>query len=286
MNIVTTLPLRVRRNAHEIVGLVPTMGFLHEGHVSLVKRAKEECDLVVMSIFVNPLQFGPNEDFDRYPRDIERDQAIAEEAGVDVLFMPDVETMYPRPMRTKVTVSEVTETLCGASRPGHFDGVATVVMKLFQMIRPDKAYFGMKDAQQVAVVQTMVEDLNVPVDIVPCPILREADGLAMSSRNVYLTHDERRQATILHETLQLAERWARVEQWTAGQLRENIIAKIQSSPLAKIDYAEIVTYPRLEPVPVDARWDATAAQSAGSGRWLIAVAVYFGKTRLIDNLLV
>lgn len=173
------------------VGLVPTMGYLHEGHLSLVEAAKQECDVVVMSIFVNPLQFGPEEDFDRYPRDLERDQRLAREHGVDILFVPQAEEMYPKKPAATVKVTGITEVLCGKSRPGHFDGVATVVMKLFQLVRPRRAYFGQKDAQQVAVIHRMAEDLNVPVEIVACPIVREKDGLAMSSRNVYLTEEER-----------------------------------------------------------------------------------------------
>ncbi len=187
------------------VGFVPTMGFLHEGHASLLEAARRSCDIVVLSIFVNPLQFGPNEDFERYPRDEERDLAVAEQAGTDIVFLPQVAEMYPQPIKTMVSVREVTTRLCGASRPGHFDGVATVVAKLFHIVQPDAAFFGMKDAQQVAVIEQMVLDLNLPVEIVPCPTIREADGLAKSSRNVYLNEEERKQATVLSAALREAE---------------------------------------------------------------------------------
>lgn len=254
------------------IGIVPTMGYLHEGHLSLVRAAREKCDVVVMSIFVNPLQFGPNEDFDRYPRDLERDRTLAEQAGVDVLFTPDVSEMYPRKILTNISVSNVTNPLCGRSRPGHFDGVATVVMKLFQIVQPDYAFFGQKDAQQVAVVTQMVQDLNVPVQIVPCPIIREADGLAMSSRNVYLTPEERAQALVLSHSLSLAEKWLR-EGVTIEEVRSRVMDIISEKPLAAIDYVEILSYPELEPL-----------EQAVSGTTLIlALAVRFGKTRLIDN---
>ncbi|RNB84979.1 pantoate--beta-alanine ligase [Brevibacillus panacihumi] len=254
------------------IGIVPTMGYLHEGHLSLVKAARETCDVVVMSIFVNPLQFGPNEDFDRYPRDLERDRALADQAGVDMLFTPEVSEMYPRKILTNISVSNVTNPLCGRSRPGHFDGVATVVMKLFQIVQPDYAFFGQKDAQQVAVVTQMVQDLNVPVQIVPCPIIREADGLAMSSRNVYLTPEEREQAIVLSHSLTLAEKWLR-EGVSIGEVRGRVMDIISEKPLAAIEYVEILSYPELEPL-----------DHAVPGTTLIlALAVRFGKTRLIDN---
>lgn len=258
------------------IGLVPTMGYLHEGHLSLVNRAKETCDLVVMSIFVNPLQFGVNEDLDRYPRDLERDAQLAEEAGVDFLFHPTVEEMYPEPILTKVeVVGGITERLCGASRPGHFSGVATVVSKLFQIVRPNFAFFGLKDAQQVAVIQQMVKDLNFPVTIVPCEIIREPDGLAMSSRNVYLSEEERKQALILSKSLFETEVKLQQGQFqTADQVNQFLRQKIESQPLAKIDYVETLSYPRLEPVSVLNQFPI-----------LVAVAVHFGTTRLIDNIL-
>jgi len=254
------------------IGIVPTMGYLHEGHLSLVKAARETCDVVVMSIFVNPLQFGPNEDFERYPRDLERDRELADHAGVDFLFTPEVSDMYPRKILTNISVSNVTNPLCGRSRPGHFDGVATVVMKLFQIVQPDYAFFGQKDAQQVAVVTQMVQDLNVPVQIVPCPIIREADGLAMSSRNVYLTPEEREQALVLSHSLKLAENWLR-EGISIGEVRERVIDIISEKPLALLDYVEILSYPELEPIE----------QAAPGTNLIMALAVRFGKTRLIDN---
>lgn len=254
------------------IGIVPTMGYLHEGHLSLVRAAREKCDVVVMSIFVNPLQFGPNEDFDRYPRDLERDRTLAEQAGVDVLFTPDVSEMYPRKILTNISVSNVTNPLCGRSRPGHFDGVATVVMKLFQIVQPDYAFFGQKDAQQVAVVTQMVQDLNVPVQIVPCPIIREADGLAMSSRNVYLTPEERAQALVLSHSLSLAEKWLR-EGVTIEEVRSRVMDIISEKPLAAIDYVEILSYPELE----------LLEQAVSDTTLILALAVRFGKTRLIDN---
>ncbi|MFD2371732.1 pantoate--beta-alanine ligase [Brevibacillus sp. GCM10020057] len=266
--------IKEARRQGKTIGIVPTMGFLHEGHLSLVKAAREKCDLVVMSIFVNPLQFGPNEDFDRYPRDLERDRELARSAGVDLLFTPEVSEMYPKPMLTNVSVSTVTEQLCGKSRPGHFDGVATVVTKLFQIVQPDYAFFGQKDAQQVAVVTQMAFDLSMPVEIVPCPIVREADGLALSSRNVYLSAEEREQALVLSRSLKHAEKWL-AEGVALDEVRGRIIQMISEMPLAQIDYVELLTYPDLS--PVSAR---TPGQSI-----IVALAVRFGKTRLIDNLI-
>ncbi|GAA4708815.1 pantoate--beta-alanine ligase [Brevibacillus fulvus] len=254
------------------IGFVPTMGYLHAGHVSLVEKARQNCDFVVMSIFVNPLQFGPNEDFSRYPRDIEHDREVAGAAGVDLLFTPTVEEMYPSTVLTTVSVTQVSEPLCGKSRPGHFDGVATVVLKLFQIVQPDAAFFGQKDAQQLAVIQQMVRDLSVPVDIVPCPIKREKDGLAMSSRNVYLSAEEREQALILSRSLQQAQ--AELKPGAlAREVRENIVRTIETQPLADIDYVEILQYPSLEPV--------TTLQKGQ--QVIVALAVRFGHTRLIDN---
>ncbi|MDN4593256.1 pantoate--beta-alanine ligase [Polycladomyces subterraneus] len=257
------------------IGFVPTMGYLHRGHQSLMDRARQDCDTVVVSVFVNPLQFGPNEDFDRYPRDLERDAAIAEAAGVDYLFAPSVDEMYPSKSLTTVTLRRITEPLCGASRPGHFDGVATVVTKLFHIVQPDKAYFGLKDAQQVAVIQQMTEDLNFPVEIVPCPTVREPDGLAMSSRNVYLSPEERQQATVLYRALRAAK-----EQIEAGTLTRasDVTAflekEIRTQPLADIDYVQVLSYPRLERI-----------DRLENERIIMAVAVRFGSTRLIDNLI-
>lgn len=260
------------------IGLVPTMGFLHEGHASLMRRADEECDFNVLSVFVNPLQFGPNEDFDRYPRDIERDASIAEQNGIDILFMPSVQEMYPTKPLTKVLISDVTDRLCGASRPGHFDGVGTVVSKLFNLVQPDRAYFGMKDAQQVAVIEQMVHDLNIPVQIVRCETVREADGLAMSSRNVYLNEDQRRQAVVLSRTLREAGAWLQETGMTTKELAKRIRASIETAPLALIDYAEVLTYPSLSVID-----ETNQNLSQLSGTIIIALAVKFGGTRLIDN---
>jgi len=258
------------------VGFVPTMGFLHAGHLSLVERAKRDNDVVVMSVFVNPLQFGPNEDFERYPRDEARDLALMESAGVDAAFLPSVEEMYPGgPGKTTVSVAGVTERLCGASRPGHFDGVATVVSKLFHIIGPNRAYFGMKDAQQVAVIETMVRDLNFPVEIVPCETLREPDGLAMSSRNVYLTPAQRANAPALGRSLRSIDGWLEEKpDATAGELERRLADAIRSVPGAELDYAQVLAYPSLEPIegPV-----------MEAGRFIAALAVKFGGTRLIDN---
>ncbi|RAL21091.1 pantoate--beta-alanine ligase [Thermoflavimicrobium daqui] len=259
----------------QTVGLVPTMGYLHEGHLSLVKRARQECDIVVMSIFVNPLQFGPQEDLDRYPRDLPRDAALAEKAGVDFLFHPTVEEMYPTPTHTQIIVSEVTEVLCGASRPGHFAGVTTVVGKLFHIVMPDRAYFGLKDAQQVAVIEQMVQDLNFPITVVACDIVRESDGLALSSRNVYLSPEERKQALILSQALFAAKEGLGQGRWKTAQEVNHFVRKtIETQPLAVIDYVETLTYPTLQPI------DQLTDQPM-----IVAVAVYFGRTRLIDNIL-
>jgi pantoate--beta-alanine ligase len=263
----------LRRERSATVGFMPTLGYMHEGHLSLIRAAKARDGIVVLSIFVNPLQFGPNEDFAKYPRDTARDLKMAEEAGVDVAFVPDLEEMYPTPMRTKVSVSEVSERLCGASRPGHFDGVAAVVLKLFNIVQPDHAYFGLKDAQQVAVIEQMVHDLNVPVKIVPCPTLRESDGLAMSSRNVYLSPEERNQAPILNRALTEAEEALQSGDARPEQLRQLVADRIGKSSLADIDYVEVLHYPSL--IPLDPQ--------ATPKRLIVAVAVRFGKTRLIDN---
>ncbi|MCC3376490.1 pantoate--beta-alanine ligase [Cohnella sp. REN36] len=269
---------RAKAGADATVGLVPTMGFLHEGHASLIRRSAAENGLTVLSIFVNPLQFGPNEDFERYPRDEARDLAIAADAGAQLVFMPEVRDMYPTPPSTKIIVGGITERLCGASRPGHFDGVGVVVTKLFNLVQPGRAYFGLKDAQQVAVVSTIVADLNQPVEIVPCPIVREADGLAMSSRNVYLKPEEREQALILSRTLRQVPAWVR-EGATPESLKANMTASIAGMPLAEIDYAEVLTYPDLQP-PAEGE-----ALRHVPVPLLAAVAVKFGQTRLIDNVL-
>jgi pantoate--beta-alanine ligase len=265
-----------RRKNDQSVGFVPTMGYLHEGHASLLRKARAQSGLVVLSIFVNPLQFGPGEDFERYPRNTERDLQLAEAAGVDLVFMPSVSEMYPAPTRTTVSVTGLTSRLCGASRPGHFDGVATVVSKLFHIVQPDQAFFGLKDAQQVAVIEQMVQDLNLDIEIVPCPILREADGLAMSSRNVYLSEEERKQAIVLSQSLQKAKTYVESHATFTPQELESLVSQhLATASLAIIDYVEVLAYPTLEPFENSHHTDSI----------IIALAVKFGKTRLIDNLI-
>lgn len=283
MRVVTTLPLQYDEvQQQQTIGFVPTMGFLHEGHLSLIEKAKKQCDIVVLSIFVNPLQFGPNEDFEQYPRDTERDLKLAEQAGVDIVFMPSVSVMYPKPMLTSIEVSRVSEQLCGASRPGHFSGVATVVLKLLNIVKPHKVFFGMKDAQQVAVIRTLVDDLNVDVEVVGCPTLREEDGLALSSRNVYLSPEERSQAPVLYKALSKAQAMAfSKERYTASQILDHIRADINEMPIADIDYATIAYYPSLELV----NGDVVLCDAVAQSEIIIAVAVRFGRTRLIDNIL-
>ncbi|OWA37151.1 pantoate--beta-alanine ligase [Saccharibacillus sp. O16] len=279
--------LRTERAGAEsgnVVGFVPTMGYLHEGHASLLRRARQECGIVVLSIFVNPIQFGPNEDLDRYPRSEEADLALAEREGVDVVFLPSVEEMYPQERRTTVTVTGLTDVLCGASRPGHFDGVATVVSKLFHIIKPDRAFFGAKDAQQVAVLQQMVVDLNMDVEIVPCPIVREADGLALSSRNVYLSAEQRSEALVLSRSLR--EATARIESSTdvtPRQIVESVRQAIEVSPLAEIDYVQMLSFPALAPLKHEE--DLSELRKSGASV-ILALAVKFGSTRLIDNAII
>jgi pantoate--beta-alanine ligase len=275
---IRTLPFPAVSDMNTTVGLVPTMGYLHEGHASLLKRARQECDIVVLSIFVNPLQFGPHEDFAKYPRDTERDMELAESHGVDIVFIPDVEVMYPKQIKTTVSVHGVTERLCGASRPGHFDGVATVVSKLFHIIKPHKAYFGMKDAQQVAVIQQMVEDLNMDIEIVPCATLRDSDGLALSSRNVYLSPQERQDALVLNQALSIGTQWLE-DHKTFSEARRGMIDHIETAASARIDYVELLTYPGLEPLPPQGR----STQLPAKTKIVLALAVKIGKTRLIDN---
>jgi len=262
------------RSSGGVVGLVPTMGFFHEGHLSLMRRARAEFGLVVVSLFVNPTQFGPGEDLAAYPRDFERDCALASAEGVDVMFAPEAGEMYAADHATFVDVERITRHLCGASRPGHFRGVATVVAKLFHICQPQRAYFGLKDYQQVRVIETMIRDLNFDVELVRCPIVREPDGVAMSSRNSYLSVEERRAATILRRSLVAAgkriEHGERDGAAIARQLRE----AIQTEPRACVGYAEVVDAESLEPL---GRIDRAA---------LLAVAVRIGRARLIDNLVV
>ncbi len=263
--------VRAAKGRGESIGLVPTMGYLHDGHLSLVRRAREENDRVVVSVFVNPLQFGPGEDFERYPRDLGRDSALAAGAGADAVFAPEVAEMYPEPTLTHVTVDGLSEGLCGASRPGHFRGVATVVMKLLNIVSPNRAYFGQKDAQQATVIRRMAADLNLDTSIVILPIVRESDGLAMSSRNVYLTPEGRRAALVLSSSLRLASEIVDGGERDAASVRRAIVAGISAEPMARVDYVAIVHADNLKPL------DRLA------GRVLIALAVFIDKVRLIDN---
>lgn len=256
------------------IGLVPTMGYLHEGHLSLVRKSKSENDITVMSIFVNPIQFGSNEDYDRYPRDFERDKNLAEKEGVDYIFYPSVKEMYPEDFKTVVSVKKITEIMCGKSRPGHFDGVATVVLKLFNIVNPDRAYFGQKDAQQLAVIKQMVKDLNLDVEIVSCPIVREEDGLAMSSRNTYLSEDERKSATVLYRALNLAKDLIEKGERDVSKLKKAMEDLILKEKYTRIDYIEFVNYETFEVI------------TKVEGKVLIALAVFVGSTRLIDNMVV
>lgn len=256
------------------VGLVPTMGFFHEGHLSLMRQASRENDIVVVSLFVNPIQFGPREDFAAYPRDFERDCRMAEEVGVDCIFYPSVEDMYPEPFLTVVKVKGITEGLCGRFRPGHFDGVTTVVTKLFHLIPAHRAYFGQKDAQQVRVIQKMVEDLNFDIEIRVCPTVREKDGLALSSRNTYLTSEERKKATLLYRSLKLAERRIEEGKRDAEGIVREMEGLLKSEPDIELEYAGVFDNINLEPVKKIER------------EVLIALAARIGKARLIDNITV
>jgi pantoate--beta-alanine ligase len=255
------------------IGFVPTMGYLHDGHLSLVEASKASNDVTVVSIFVNPTQFGEGEDLDAYPSDLEGDQNKLISASVDILFLPSVREMYPQGYATYVDVEgDMTGVLCGSSRPGHFRGVATIVTKLFNMVAPDRAYFGQKDAQQVSVIERMVRDLNIDVEIIPCPIHREADGLAMSSRNSYLSDQERKDALVLSQSLALAKGLIDAGERSKDKIIERMVDKLQTVDYAIIDYVEIVdalTLNRVETI---------------EGEILIALAVKIGKPRLIDNL--
>lgn len=276
------LAIKAAKEQGKSVGFVPTMGYLHEGHASLLRAAREENDITVLSIFVNPMQFGPNEDLDRYPRDEQRDLALAAQCRTDIVFLPSVEEMYPAKPLTSIKVSQVTDRLCGASRPGHFDGVGLVVSKLFHLVEPDRAYFGLKDAQQVAVIEQMVQDLDMKVEIVPCPIIREPDGLALSSRNVYLSAAQRAEATVLSSSLsKLAEMLERDGMMNAEQCVAFISEQISEQTSGEIDYIELLEYPSLTPVSSN----QALLESMSGRRFIVALAVKFGNTRLIDNAL-
>ena len=271
--VITLAELRsARQNLPGSVGLVPTMGYLHEGHLSLVRRARQECDRVIVSIFVNPTQFGPQEDLSRYPRDLERDLRLLEPLGTDLVWLPTAEIMYPPGFQTWVEVETITRPLEGAMRPGHFRGVATVVAKLFNAVQPEKAYFGQKDAQQAAVVRRMARDLDFPVEIVICPIVREPDGLAMSSRNVYLDPEQRKAATVLYRSLSAAKQAYQAGERDAEEIRETMKEVLRKEPLAEVQYVSCADYDTLEEL------------ETVSGRALLSLAVLIGKTRLIDNM--
>lgn len=264
-----------KRKHNLTVGLVPTMGYLHEGHLSLIRRAKAENGVVVVSVFVNPTQFGPNEDFDAYPRDIDRDYKLASQAGADIVFHPEAGEMYPPHSSTFVEVEgPITKVLCGSSRPSHFKGVTTVVNMLFNIVRPDKAYFGQKDAQQAAVIEKMVRDLHIGIQIEICPIVRETSGLALSSRNKYLSAEEKKQALALNQSLKMAQGLIENGEKGSAEIVKTITSEIVKQPLAEIDYVSVYSYP-----------DLIETQKI-QGRTLIAIAVKFGSTRLIDNIII
>jgi pantoate--beta-alanine ligase len=260
-----------RRSFTGTVGLVPTMGYLHEGHLSLVRRACEECEHVVVSIFVNPAQFGPREDLSKYPRDLERDLSLMQPIGPDLVWTPTAEIMYPPGYQTWVETETITRHLEGSMRPGHFRGVTTVVAKLFNAVQPDKAYFGQKDAQQAAVIRQMTRDLSYPIEIVVCPIVREPDGLAMSSRNVYLNPEERRAATVLYRSLSAAKNVYENGERDAEELRQIMREVLATEPEAQMQYVSCADYDTLEELETI------------KGKALLSMAVFLGKTRLIDN---
>ena len=256
------------------IGLVPTMGYLHEGHKSLITCSVSENDRTVASVFVNPMQFGPSEDLESYPRDMDRDAALCEEAGASLIFHPEPSEMYHNGFSSYVDMDTLTGGLCGKSRPVHFRGVCTVVAKLFNIVMPDRAYFGQKDAQQLAVIQHMADDLSYGIEIKGCPIVREADGLAKSSRNTYLNKEERQAALVLNKALSEGKKLIEAGERNASKIKDTVTEIINAEPMAKIDYVEVVNWSLLEPVDnID-------------GTVLVAVAVFIGKTRLIDNFIV
>ncbi len=263
---------RVKRS-NTSIGFVPTMGYLHEGHLSLIKQAREDNDIAAVSIFVNPMQFSPNEDLNKYPRDFERDEMLCEQNGVDYLFYPGRDTMYPDGFETYVSVDKLTKVLEGASRPAHFRGVTTVVNKLFNIIKPDRAYFGKKDAQQLLVIKKMVKDLNMDIEIVGMPIVREEDGLAMSSRNKYLNSDERKDAVCLHRALNRAEELKKLGIKSADKIKNEMKTLIESYEHTKIDY-----------ININKLSDLSEISNVEEGGTLISLAVFVGSTRLIDNI--
>jgi pantoate--beta-alanine ligase len=262
------------RNGGQRIGLVPTMGFLHEGHLSLIRTLRPQSDVLVVSIFVNPTQFGPGEDLNKYPRDIDRDEQLCRKENVDIIFYPNSGEMYPEPYLTYINVDVLAETMCGKSRPGHFRGVATVVSKLFNIIKPHTAIFGQKDYQQSLVIRQMVRDLNFDINIITAPIVREHDGLALSSRNKYLDREERKNAPLIYKSLQEAQKMVKNGITSPSIISRQIEHVLRKIPYIKIDYIAIVNRQNLQPVEqID-------------GNTLIALAVYVGKTRLIDNVLI
>lgn len=263
--------VRTQKSLGKSIALIPTMGALHEGHLTLVRTAKNQCDIVIVSVFVNPTQFGPNEDYDAYPRTLEADCMNAEKAGASAIFAPSPAEMYPDGFATTVNVSGITDLLCGAQRPGHFAGVALVVTKLFNIIQPDRAFFGQKDAQQVLVIRRFTHDLNIPVEIVTVSIVRDENGLALSSRNQYLSAKEKSAALVLSRSLKAAEEAVRQGEVRTNVLTDLVVRTIEAEPLATIDYVHIYAYPSLEVTE-------TIEPSA-----LLALAVRIGTTRLIDN---
>jgi pantoate--beta-alanine ligase len=266
--------LRSQLDRNRVIGLVPTMGALHEGHARLIARARDECGVVVVSIFVNPLQFDRRNDLERYPRTPDADRGMCEQLGVDLVFAPDASEMYPAPPLCTVDVSRIADHLCGRYRPGHFRGVATVVMKLLQIVQPERAYFGEKDAQQLAVIRRMVGDLNVPVTIVEVPTVREADGLAISSRNRHLSREERRSATVLYGALQIAAQMISAGQTDADAVKQAAAAHVAADPAVRLEYLEVVDPDDMQPV------------SAITKPVRLAGAIWIGSTRLIDNIFV
>ena len=276
MKVITTIDevrdqVKSWRNNGESIGLVPTMGYLHEGHQSLMASAKKDNQRVIVTIFVNPMQFGPKEDLASYPRDLERDKKACQQMGVDLIFCPSADEMYDANFNSYVNVNGLTDALCGKKRPGHFKGVCTVVTKLFNITQPDRAYFGQKDAQQLAVIQRMVQDLNIPIEIIGCPIVRESDGLAKSSRNSYLSDNERKAAVCLYQSIELANTMIAQGERSVATILSAMQLLIEQQSLAKIDYIEFVDLSSLKPV------------SQLTQDTLCALAVYIGKTRLIDN---
>ncbi len=270
----TTQYIKALKKKGKTIGLVPTMGYLHEGHLSLIRRSRKDNDISVISIFVNPTQFGPGEDFKKYPRNFKRDERLAQEAGVDIIFYPAARAMYPEGYKTSINVGALGKRLCGASRPGHFQGVATVVAKLFNIVEPDTAYFGQKDAQQAIIIKKLTEDLDMPVKVKVMPIVREPDGLAMSSRNTYLSNKERAEALILNKALKKAGVMIKSGEKNASKVKKEMRSMINSKKQAKIDYVSVVDSGNLQELK-------TIKKGA-----LIALAVKIGKTRLIDNTII